>query len=190
MPQKDNKRMLDPRPMEGWKHDLEARPGSTTWVTLKDMKNSYPVVQLAEHAAPRRVAGNPAFAWWIQHVLNKRNRMVRKMKAKHWARTRKFGVKIPKTVEEAKRFDAENGDALWWEAACKEMKNVHPAFGRRKSRNCHRDTNKSQAATSLASRWERAAGERLALQLMDRRPRLWWQRAVHPWCQGTQFGSR
>jgi hypothetical protein len=37
-------------------------------------------------------------------------------------------VKTPKTVEEAKRFDEENGDALWWDATCKEMKHVRPAF--------------------------------------------------------------
>jgi hypothetical protein len=37
-------------------------------------------------------------------------------------------VKIPKSVEEAKRFDEENGDTLWWDAICKEMKNVRPAF--------------------------------------------------------------
>ncbi len=43
-------------------------------------------------------------------------------------RTHKFGVKIPKSVEEAKRFDEENGDTLWWDAICKEMKNVRPAF--------------------------------------------------------------
>ena len=51
-----------------------------------------------------------------------------KLKAKYWVRTHKFGVKIPKSVEEAKRFDEENGDTLCWDATCKEMKNVRPAF--------------------------------------------------------------
>jgi hypothetical protein len=37
-------------------------------------------------------------------------------------------VKIPKTMEEAISFDKENGNILWWEAICKEMKNVRPAF--------------------------------------------------------------
>ena len=35
---------------------------------------------------------------------------------------------MPKSVEEAKRFDEENGNTLWWDAICKEMKNVRPAF--------------------------------------------------------------
>jgi hypothetical protein len=37
-------------------------------------------------------------------------------------------VKSPKTVEEAKRFNEENGDTLWWGAIYKEMRNVRPAF--------------------------------------------------------------
>ena len=112
---------------KGWEILVQWKDGSSTWVTLKDMKNSYPV-QLAEYATQRRLAGEPAFAWWIQHVLNKRNRIISKLKAKYWVRTHKFGVKIPKSVEEAKRFDEENGDTLWWDAICKEMKNVRPAF--------------------------------------------------------------
>jgi hypothetical protein len=92
------------------------------------MKNSCPV-QVAEHATQRRIAGEPAFAWWIKHVLeDKRNRIIGKLKAECWLQTHKFGVKVPKSVEEAKRFDEENGDTLWWDATCKEMKNVKPAF--------------------------------------------------------------
>jgi hypothetical protein len=90
---------------------VQWKDGSTTWVTLKDMKNSCPV-QLAEHAMQRCVAGDPAFAWWSQHVLNKHDRIIGKLKAKRWVRTHKFAVKIPKTVEEANMFDAENGNTL------------------------------------------------------------------------------
>jgi hypothetical protein len=31
-------------------------------------------------------------------------------------------------VQEALAFDKENGDTLWWDAICTEMKNVRPAF--------------------------------------------------------------
>jgi hypothetical protein len=94
---------------------------------MKEIKGSYPV-QLAEYTTQRRIAGEPAFAWWIRHVLQKRNRIIAKLKTKYWVRTHKFGVKIPKTVKEAKLFDRENGNTLWWDAICKEMKNVRPAF--------------------------------------------------------------
>ena len=36
--------------------------GSTTWVALKDFKESYPV-QLAEYAVSTRIVEEPAFAW-------------------------------------------------------------------------------------------------------------------------------
>jgi hypothetical protein len=46
-------------------------------------------------------------------------------------------VKIPKSVEEGKAFNEENGDALWWDVACKEMKNVQPAFEVWEKKNCN-----------------------------------------------------
>ena len=36
----------------------------------------------------------------------------------------KFGVNIPKSVQEAKAFDEDNGNTLWWDAICKEMNNI------------------------------------------------------------------
>ena len=35
---------------------------------------------------------------------------------------------MPKTVEKAKHLDQQNGNHLWWEAICKDMKNVMVAF--------------------------------------------------------------
>ena len=40
----------------------------------------------------------------------------------------KFGIRVPKTVEEAKRLDQENGNHQWWDANFQEMKNVRIAF--------------------------------------------------------------
>ena len=40
----------------------------------------------------------------------------------------KFRIRIPKSAEEAKQLDQENGDTQWWDAICKEMWNVRPAF--------------------------------------------------------------
>ena len=37
-------------------------------------------------------------------------------------------LRIPKTVEQAKLFDEENGDTLWWNAIWKEMNNVRLTF--------------------------------------------------------------
>ena len=85
-------------------------------------------MELAEYAVAAKISEEPAFAWWVPFTLHKRNRIIAKLKSKYWVRTRKFGIKIPKTVAEAKQFDQENGNTFWWDAVCEEMRNVRPAF--------------------------------------------------------------
>ena len=97
---------------EGWEILLQSKDGSTTWEQLKDVKESYPV-HLSEYAHQKKISHEPAFVWWVPHVLKKRKRIISKVKSKYWTRTHKFGIRIPKSVEEAKRLDRENGDTLW-----------------------------------------------------------------------------
>ena len=106
---------------------IEWKDGSTNWVSLKDIKESYPV-KVAEFALATCISMEPAFTWWVPFVLKKRNRILAKVKSKIWIRTHKFGIRIPKSVEEAKKIDEQNGDTLCWDAICKEMRNVRPAF--------------------------------------------------------------
>ena len=112
---------------KGWELLIEWKDGSTNWVSLKDIKESYPV-EVTEFALATRISMEPAFTWWVPFVLKKRNRILAKVKSKYWLRTHKFGIRIPKSVEEAKKIEEQNGDTLWWDAICKEMRNVHPAF--------------------------------------------------------------
>ena len=112
---------------KGWEILLHWKDGSSTWEKLKDVKDSYPV-QLAEYAHQSRIASEPAFAWWVPHVLKKKHHIISKIKTKYWSKTHKFGIKMPKTVQEAIKLDQENGDTLWWDSILKEMKNVRIAF--------------------------------------------------------------
>ena len=57
-------------------------------------------------------------------MLKKRIQIIAKVKSKYWIRTHKFCIQITKDVKQAKLFDEENGDKLWWDAICQEMKNV------------------------------------------------------------------
>ena len=50
---------------------LKWKDGTTTWNTLKDVKDSYPV-QLATYANDNDLVKLPAFAWWVPYVLKKR----------------------------------------------------------------------------------------------------------------------
>ena len=112
---------------KGWELVIEWTDGSTNWVSLKDIKEPYPV-EVAEFALATCISMEPAFAWWVPFVHKKRNQILAKVKSKYWLRTNKFGIRIPKSVEEVKKIDEQNGDTLWWDAICKEMRNVRPAF--------------------------------------------------------------
>ena len=76
------------------------------------MKEAYPV-KVAEYAVSARISDEPAFAWWVPFTLKKRNMIIAKVKSKYWVKTHKFGIKILKTVQEAKQLDAENRNTLW-----------------------------------------------------------------------------
>ena len=75
-----------------------------------------------------RIAGDPVFSWWIRHLFDNHNRIIGKLKSKYWFRKQNFSVNIPNSVQEAKAFVEDNGNTLWWDAICKEMKNIRPDF--------------------------------------------------------------
>ena len=84
---------------KGWEILLQWKDGSTTWEALKDIKECYPL-QIGDYAIANGIANKPAFSWWVPHVVKKRNRIIAKVKSKYWLRTHKFGLKIPKTVDD------------------------------------------------------------------------------------------
>ena len=106
---------------------LRWKDGSSSWETLKDVKQCYPL-QLAEYAFEKRLLKEPVFAWWTIHVLKKKNRVISKAKTKYWQTTTKFGFRIPRTISEAQRIDNDNQDTYWMDAVRLEMKNVRIAF--------------------------------------------------------------
>ena len=111
----------------GWELLVEWRDGSSDWVSLKDLKDSYPV-ELAVYAKENSLEDEPAFAWWVSYVLRKQKRILQKVKTKYWARTHKYGIRIPKSIKEAIEIDKENGNSLWMDAIKLEMQNVRIAF--------------------------------------------------------------
>lgn len=77
-----------------------------------------------------KIEDEPAFIWWVPHVRKKRTRLIAKIKTqKKFIRLGyKFGIRVPRTVEEALEIDAENNNHFWYEAIMKEMANVKIAF--------------------------------------------------------------
>jgi hypothetical protein len=106
------------------------KDGTSSYVPLHEMKDGYPV-QVAEYATASMISSEPAFKWWVPHVLKKRGHIIAKItkgKSKYWARTHKYGIKLPKTVAEALEIDRHTGTTFWRDAIEKEMKNVSIAF--------------------------------------------------------------
>jgi hypothetical protein len=64
---------------KGWQLCVRWNDESTSWVALKDLKDSNPI-KVAEYAVNMKIASEPAFAWWVPHTLKKRHRMIKAMK--------------------------------------------------------------------------------------------------------------
>ena len=120
-------RRMPKRTSRGWKFCVEWNDGSTSWVTMKDLKDSNPI-QLAEYAVNNKLEHEPAFAWWVPYTLKKRDRIIKAMKKRYFRRDQKYGIELPKTVKRALEIDEETGTTFWRDALAKEMKNVSKAF--------------------------------------------------------------
>ena len=67
------------RSTAGWEICVLWKDESTTWEKLSDLKECYPV-ETAEYAVLQKLDHEPAFNWWVKHVLRKRDRIISKVK--------------------------------------------------------------------------------------------------------------
>ena len=105
------------------------RDDPTSWIPVVEVKDSNPI-ELAEYATLVGVEIEPAFRWWVPHALRCRRRMIAKAKSRDWRMTHKFGIKVPRSVEEACAIDTETGTDFWHKAIEKEMKRILTVLGR------------------------------------------------------------
>lgn len=68
------------RTTKGWKLLVQWKDGSSTWTSLKDLKESNPV-QVAKYAVANKIVSQPAFAWWAKDELRRRDRIISKVKS-------------------------------------------------------------------------------------------------------------
>jgi hypothetical protein len=100
------------------------------WIDLTDLKESHPV-QTAKYAKTAGIDHEPAFSWWTNDVLRRREQiisLVRKRETLYIKQTHKYGIEVPKTVKQAYELDRINGNTLRADAIAKKMKNVQVAF--------------------------------------------------------------
>ena len=101
---------------------------STSWEKIADMKESHPI-ECAKYAVSQDIADEPAFNWWVPHVLKKRNLIISKVKARNTCyleRNQKFGIDLPKSVKEAQALDEKNGNTLWMDALPRRWATLRP----------------------------------------------------------------
>ncbi len=114
----------------GWKICCQWKDGSTTWESLKDLKESHPL-EMAEYAVTQGIDHKPTFNWWVPQVLGLRKCiifLVKKWKMSYLKKNLKFGIEVPTSVVHALKIDRHNGNTLWADALAKEMKDVRIAF--------------------------------------------------------------
>ena len=112
---------------QGWKLLIKFKDDSEQWVPLKLLKETNPV-DVAEFAEAKGISEEPAFAYWVPYTLRRRDRIISAVNSRVRKQNVKYGIKVPTTIDEAKRFDRENGDTFWCDAINKEMANVRVAF--------------------------------------------------------------
>ena len=127
MIQSANSEMKPKKTMQGWHFLMLTKDKSLEWMTLKELKASHPI-ELAKYAVANHLTEEPAFKWWVPHVLCQWKQIISKVKGQHWQMTHKFGIILPHSVEEALMIDEQTGTNFWWQAINKEMQHMKIAW--------------------------------------------------------------
>ena len=81
-----------------------------------------------DYEALQNIDHEPAFNWWENHLLRRRDRVISKAKhrgAKKYVKmTMEFGIELTKTVHETMTPEKKNGNTLWAEAVAKYMSSI------------------------------------------------------------------
>ena len=59
------------------------------------------------------LAEKSAFACWVPITLKRRDRIIASINSQGRKQTHKFGIDIPKSINDVIKIDRENGNTLW-----------------------------------------------------------------------------
>ena len=90
-----------------WKFNIKWRDGTTTWVSLKDLKESNPI-EVAEYFTAREIQDEPAFAWWLPYTLQKRGKIIDSVNYCVRKSSNKYRIEIPTSIRHAEEIDHRN----------------------------------------------------------------------------------
>ena len=80
------------------------RDGFESWIPLADLKEYNPL-EIAEYAISNKLEKEPAFAWWVPHVIKKRNKIISAVDSRVRINNIKNGMIIPTSITEAYEID-------------------------------------------------------------------------------------
>ena len=60
---------------KGWELQVKWESGETSFIALKDIKESNPI-EIVEYAKAQNIDREPAFAWWIPTVIKRREAII------------------------------------------------------------------------------------------------------------------
>ncbi|MGH3054925.1 MAG: hypothetical protein ACRDL7_08110, partial [Gaiellaceae bacterium] len=106
---------------------MEWKDGSTSWLSLKQLKETNPV-KVAQYAVNNCIDAEPAFDWWVRELLKRQKRLIKAGVSRHRRAGYKFGIRLPESTQEALRYATDDGTMLWRDAIEKAMENVKVAF--------------------------------------------------------------
>ena len=110
-----------------WQLLVRWKNGSEEWKSLKEVQDSLPI-EVAEYAKSRCLDSEEAFKGWVPFTLCKKDAIIAAVSQRKWKTTHKFGIEIPRTVEQAMAIDRKASSTHWQEAIKREMSNIGIAF--------------------------------------------------------------
>ena len=110
-----------------WKLLVIRKNGTDQWTPLSVMNNSNPV-EVSEFAVARGVDHKPDFRWWVPNNLHHRDRIIAGVNSRVKQVTHKYGVELPRTVQEAYALDEKNGNTFWRDDLNREMYSLKVSF--------------------------------------------------------------
>jgi hypothetical protein len=115
------------RTTAGWQFEVEWKDGTTSWLPLKELKETNPV-KVSNYAIANSIDSKPNLNWWTKDLLHKQKRLIKLSQKRAIQTGYELGLRLPFTVMEALEMDQESNNNLWHDAIMNEMSNVRVAF--------------------------------------------------------------
>ena len=104
----------------GWKLLVPWNNGTEQWIPLSIMKNPNPV-EVAWFAVARVIDREPAFSWCVPYNLCRRELIIDVVNSRVKWVTHKYGVELPRTVQDSYAEDEKNCNTFWCDALNMEI---------------------------------------------------------------------